>query len=115
LRLIGEGGMGSVYLAERDGGDFVQRVALKLVRADFAGREARERFLRERSFLARLVHPHIAQFHDGGLTPTAVRTSRSNTSRAADHELVRCAPTDLRQRIALALQVARRWPTRIAT
>jgi serine/threonine-protein kinase len=68
LRLIGEGGMGSVYLAERDGGDFVQRVALKLVRADFAGPEARERFLRERSFLARLVHPHIAQFHDGGLT-----------------------------------------------
>jgi len=67
LRLIGEGGMGSVYLAERDDGDFLQRVALKLIRADFGGSEARTRFLRERNFLARLVHPHIAQLHDGGL------------------------------------------------
>jgi len=67
LRLIGEGGMGSVYLAEREEGDFLQRVALKLVRADFLTDEARIRFLRERSILAQLTHPHIAQLHDGGV------------------------------------------------
>ena len=67
LRLVGEGGMGSVYLAERDAGDFAQCVALKLVRAEFGGAETRARFLRERNVLARLVHPHIAQLHDGGV------------------------------------------------
>ncbi|MEO8673026.1 MAG: serine/threonine-protein kinase, partial [Tahibacter sp.] len=67
LRLIGEGGMGSVFLAERDGADFSQRVALKLIRADFVSAETSARFLRERNFLARLVHPHIAQLHDGGV------------------------------------------------
>ncbi len=67
LRLLGEGGMGQVFLAEREDGDFAQRVALKLIRADFAGAETRARFLREREILARLVHPHIAQLHDGGV------------------------------------------------
>jgi len=106
LRLVGEGGMGSVYLAERDGGDFVQRVALKLVRADFAGREARERFLRERSFLARLVHPHIAQLHDGGLTADG---SPYFTLEYVEGEPITswcdARRLDLRQRIALVLQV----------
>ena len=67
LRLVGEGGMGSVYLAERDDGDFQQRAALKLIRADFLNDEARARFLRERRILAQLTHPHIAQLHDGGV------------------------------------------------
>jgi serine/threonine-protein kinase len=67
LRRIGEGGMGSVFLAERDDDAFAQRVALKQIRADFGGAEVRARFLREREILARLVHPHIAQLHDGGV------------------------------------------------
>jgi len=65
LRLVGEGGMGSVFLAEREDAEFTQRVALKLVRNDVVGDEAKTGFLRERSLLARLVHPHIAQLHDG--------------------------------------------------
>jgi len=68
LGLIGEGGMGSVFLAERADGGFSQRVALKLVRGDFVNADLRARFLRERNFLARLVHPNIAQLHDGGVT-----------------------------------------------
>jgi serine/threonine protein kinase len=66
-RLLGEGGMGSVYLAERTEGDLNLRAALKLVRADVMNEEARARFLRERRILSQLHHPHIAQLHDGGV------------------------------------------------
>ncbi|MEO7323280.1 MAG: tetratricopeptide repeat protein [Dokdonella sp.] len=66
LKCIGEGGMGSVFLAERDD-EFAQRVALKQIRADFGGADILSRFLLEREILARLVHPHIAQLHDGGV------------------------------------------------
>jgi serine/threonine-protein kinase len=106
LRLVGEGGMGSVYLAEREGGDFVQRVALKLVRADFVSEEMRSRFLRERNFLARLVHPHIAQLHDGGVaadgTPyfTLEYIEGEPITRYCDAHAL-----DIRQRVALMLQV----------
>lgn len=67
LRLLGEGGMGRVYLAERADGQFQQQVALKLIRAEFATPELHQRFLRERETLARLAHPHIASLHDGGV------------------------------------------------
>lgn len=66
LERIGEGGMGQVFLAERDDG-FAQRVALKRIRADFVNADLHARFLREREILARLIHPHIAQLHDGGV------------------------------------------------
>lgn len=65
--LLGEGGMGRVFLAERDDGEFRQRVALKLIRGEIGARELRQRFLRERDILARLTHPNIAQLHDGGV------------------------------------------------
>ncbi len=66
-KLLGVGGMGRVYLAERIAGDFRQQVALKLVRNEFATNELHQRFLRERNTLARLAHPNIAQLHDGGV------------------------------------------------
>lgn len=106
LRLVGEGGMGSVYLAEREGGDFAQRVALKLVRADFISDETRTRFSRERNFLARLIHPHIAQLHDGGVavdgTPyfTLEYVEGQPITRYCDAHAL-----DIRQRVALMLQV----------
>ena len=68
LRLLGEGGMGRVFLAERADGQFHHQVALKLIRSEFASTEMRERFLRERDILARLAHPNIAQLHDGGVS-----------------------------------------------
>ena len=68
LRLLGEGGMGKVYLAERADGEFRQQVALKLMRSGFASSELNERFRRERELLARLTHPNIAQLHDGGVS-----------------------------------------------
>jgi serine/threonine-protein kinase len=68
LREIGHGGMGTVFLAEREDADFEQRVALKLVRAGRAGEALRTQFLRERRILAQLQHPHIARLVDGGWT-----------------------------------------------
>lgn len=67
--LIGEGGMGSVWLAERNDGRFKRRVAVKLLRAPLFGRAGGERFKREGSILAGLVHPHIAQLLDAGVSP----------------------------------------------
>ncbi|MGD2070791.1 MAG: serine/threonine-protein kinase [Gemmatimonadota bacterium] len=68
VREIGRGGMGVVYLARRDDGQFEQSVALKLIRRGMDGDTARRRFLRERQILARLQHPGIARIHDGGVT-----------------------------------------------
>ncbi|HET7216574.1 MAG TPA: protein kinase, partial [Vicinamibacterales bacterium] len=65
---IGRGGMGRVFLARRDDGQFDQRVALKLLRAGGDGVEIQQRFLRERQILARLQHPNIARLLDGGVT-----------------------------------------------
>ena len=69
LRLIGEGGMGSVYLARRDDGHFDQQVALKLVRRGLhLDSRIVRRFREERQILATLSHPGIARLLDGGLT-----------------------------------------------
>ncbi len=66
-RLLGRGGMGEVYLATRDDPSFRQQVALKLLRVDMAVDE--KLFARERRMLARLDHPGIAHFIDGGVSP----------------------------------------------
>ena len=71
VRELGHGGMGVVYLAERDG-EFAQRVALKFVRHLGAGQAVRRRFLEERRILALLEHPRIAHLIDGGLTADGV-------------------------------------------
>jgi Tol biopolymer transport system component len=67
-RVIGEGGMGTVFLAHRDDGQFDQRVALKLVRRG-PHLDARivRRFREERQILAALSHPGIARLIDGGI------------------------------------------------
>lgn len=68
VRELGQGGMGSVWLAERT--DMLQRraVALKLPRL-MTGRAAlAERMAREREILASLNHPHIARLYDAGVS-----------------------------------------------
>jgi serine/threonine-protein kinase len=66
--LIGRGGMGEVYLAERVVEDIHQTVALKVVRAGMATDAVLGRFQQERQILARLRHPHIAHLLDAGMT-----------------------------------------------
>ena len=68
VQLLGAGGMGAVYLAERETKGFAQCVALKLVRQALGSAAARERFERERQILAGLKHPGIASLFDGGET-----------------------------------------------
>ena len=67
LGILGQGGMGVVYLAERRDGQFEQRVALKVLPA-WAEPGDHGRFLRERQILARMEHQNIARLLDGGLT-----------------------------------------------
>ena len=67
---IGQGGMGSVWLARRSDGRFEGAAAVKLLNASLVGRAGEERFRREGSILARLRHPHIAHLVDAGVSPT---------------------------------------------
>jgi eukaryotic-like serine/threonine-protein kinase len=69
IERIGRGGMGIVYRGERRGDDFSQTVALKLIRRGFDFDDVQARFVRERRILARLSHPNIARFIDGGVAP----------------------------------------------
>ncbi len=68
LRLIGRGGMGEVWLAQRRDGDFVQTVALKLLKRGMDSEALTARFIQERRILAGLNHPCIARFIDGGMS-----------------------------------------------
>jgi len=69
LQPIGEGGMASVWLAERVDWPEQRRVALKLPHGVSRRHGLVERFARERAFLAALEHPHIARLYDAGVTP----------------------------------------------
>ena len=66
---LGQGGMGSVWLADRTDGRYAGQVAVKLLNASLIGHDGEERFRREGSILARLRHPHIARLLDAGLSP----------------------------------------------
>jgi tetratricopeptide (TPR) repeat protein len=68
VKMIGEGGMGSVYLAQQS--EPVKRdVALKLIKAGMDSASVLHRFEAERQALALMDHPNIARIYDGGLTP----------------------------------------------
>ncbi len=69
VRLIGAGGMGQVWLAQRTDGRFEGEVAVKLL--DWSSSPALvERFKREGQVLARLAHPNIARLLDAGAMPS---------------------------------------------
>src|SRR5581483_12003159 len=66
VSLIGRGGMGAVYRAERDDGEISQTVAIKVIERGWLNPRALERFRQERQILAGLMHPNIARLIDGG-------------------------------------------------
>ncbi len=67
--VLGRGGMGTVYRAERADGHYRQEVAVKILRSGPCDRHAIDRFRTERQVLAHLTHPNIAGLLDGGFAP----------------------------------------------
>ncbi|WP_407353213.1 protein kinase domain-containing protein [Luteimonas sp. R10] len=105
-RLLGEGGMGQVWLASRADGLYQRRVALKLLRPGLADPNLRLRFTREREILARLEHAHIARLLDAGIS------ADNQPYLALDYvdgepitDWCRARALDLRSRLHLFLQV----------
>ncbi|MEM1178149.1 MAG: serine/threonine-protein kinase [Acidobacteriota bacterium] len=68
LEELGRGGMGVVYLGERDDDDFRQKAAIKVVKRGMDTDEILDRMRHERRILASLEHPNIARLIDGGTT-----------------------------------------------
>ena len=110
VRQLGEGGMGTVWLARRTDGRFEGEVAIKFLTAGTAGlREEgglEGRFAREGQILARLAHPHIARMLDAGVSADALPylvleyvAGTPITAYCDEHGL------DARQRVALFLDV----------
>lgn len=67
-RELGRGGMGIAMLANREGDDFEQQVAIKILKRGLDTDEIVGRFYRERQILASLRHTNIARLLDGGTT-----------------------------------------------
>ncbi len=103
---IGQGGMGSVWLAERSDGRFERRVAVKFLNIALTGSAGEQRFKREGSILARLAHPHIAELIDAGVSAAAQpylileHVEGEHIDRYCDQHTL-----DLRARIRLFLDV----------
>ncbi len=66
-RPVGQGGMGSVWLARRSDGRYEGQAAIKFLNLALLGHGGAERFRREGSVLARLEHPHVARLIDAGV------------------------------------------------
>lgn len=107
LEELGRGGMGTIYLAERAGADFRQRVAIKMLRRGLDTEDIIRRFRSERRILADLDHPNIARLIDGGSTaggqPYLVMEYVEGTAVTAFCE---AGSLSVRQRLRLFLDVA---------
>lgn len=111
VRLIGEGGMGSVFEARQDNPR--RSVAIKVIRAPLASPDSVRRFEYEAAILGRLQHPGIAHVYDAGLSEapeTGGRAARRPyfamelIAGVPLHEFVRTAP-DIRVRLELFTQI----------
>jgi serine/threonine-protein kinase len=106
VRHRAQGGMATVYEAERADGAYRQRVALKVLRRGLDTKDLVRRFVRERQILSSLSHPHIARLLDGGTTPEGrpylvmELVEGDPITRHADVRRL-----DVNARLALALQV----------
>ena len=68
-RIVGVGGMGTVYEAQRDDGQYQQQAALKCIRKELTSPTLVAAFIAERNALAKLTHAGIAPLLDGGIEP----------------------------------------------
>ncbi len=106
-RMLGSGGMATVYLAHRADRQFEKHVAIKLVNQGLAAELSGDRFELERRILARLDHPNVARLLDAGLSefgqPYLVMEWVDGVPLDA---WVRAATPSLERRLALWLDVA---------
>jgi len=72
VKILAQGGMGTVYLGQRNDGTYAQQVAIKLFNPRIVSGATHERFVAERNILAALEHPGIARIIDGGETDDGV-------------------------------------------
>ncbi len=72
IKLIGSGGMGNVYLAKRNDGQFNKDVAIKILSKGYNNKSYKDRFLREKQILAQLRHPNIVPLLDAGETEDGI-------------------------------------------
>ena len=72
LDVLGQGGMGTVYLAKRTDGRFQKQVAIKIAFAALHSGELRRRFDSEQQILANLEHPNIGRLLDAGVSPEGI-------------------------------------------
>ena len=105
IKPLGEGGMGHVYLAQRNDGTFEQQVALKFPHFNF-NQSMKQRFENERQILAQLTHENIARLLDGGTTDNNQPYLVMEYIKGAtiDDYCVKQIP-DLSKRINLILQI----------
>ncbi len=107
-RLIGSGGMGSVWLAMRADGLLQRKVALKLPHLGAPTRGLVERMARERNILAVLEHPNIARLYDAGITSESLSyLALEYVEGEPIDTYCRNHGLDLRARLELIIQVAR--------
>ena len=113
IALLGQGGMGAVYLAERDDAQFVHRVAIKILPHSLGAPQAIARFRDERQILAALEHPNIVRMLDGGSTDDGLPylvmehiVGTAITRYASDHQLSIRARLALARRVCAGLQYA---------
>jgi eukaryotic-like serine/threonine-protein kinase len=106
--LLGQGGMATVFLGEREGADFRHQVAVKLLRRGLYSEVEQRLFRRERQALASLSHPNIAHLIDGGITASGIPYLAIEfvdgvriTDHVAEHRL------DVRARLRLFVIVCR--------
>jgi len=105
LREIGQGGMASVWLAERADGAHQRKVALKLPHRALGLRVIGERFARERAILSTLQHPNIAQVLDAGESDGQPWLALEYVEGEAIDVHARTRGLDARARLALVIPV----------
>ena len=106
IRELGEGGMGTVWLAERNDGLIPRPVALKLPHGWWRRAALAERMAREREILATLNHPNIARLYDAGITAEGQPyLALEYVEGHRIDEYVAEARLDLRRLLALFLRV----------
>lgn len=109
VSLLGQGGMGQVWLATRDDGLYRAQAAIKLLRPDLNTGALAGRFARERAVLARLNHPAVARLLDAGVADDGsgqayLVLEHVPGRQLGEHARLHCP--QLAQRVRLLLRVA---------